>query len=373
MTAAQYGLRRSSIHWARVWLGVFTADTAVRARESVRGWHGCVSRVLRAGGVLTPSMVLCVLAVALMAGCDRQPTTSGPVAARHNTAPARPPLQLHDWVRQPIVHESEGDDSPLRIISAAPNVTEICCALGLRLALVGRTRYCDYPPGIEQVPSIGALNDVNVEALLELRPDLILVSGTSRAQLERFALLDLRIESIPDANLTDLFAGIRLVGTWTGRARTAERLCAGIEADLAAVSAQFAGATPARVLLLTGTLSDPPRPPFVAGPGSFYDDLLTRAGHENVVAGKQAAFGPLSLEFIVRADPDVIIELDPDGRQRPGGDADARRVWAEVGALHAVSTRRVHVLTGGQHYLLGPRIAFTYDALCRAIAGENHE
>jgi ABC-type Fe3+-hydroxamate transport system substrate-binding protein len=92
-----------------------------------------------------------------------------------------------------------------------------------------------------------------------------------------------------------------------------------------------------------------------------------------VVSRGQAAFAPLSLEFIARSDPDVIIELDPDGRQRPHGDADALRVWAKVGPLRAVGAGRVHVLTGSQHYVLGPRIALTYHALCRAIAGKDHD
>ena len=373
MITSQRGLSTPSPQWVPVWPRVFTADTAVPPRTSAWVWHGGVSRVMHARGVFNICMALCVLMVGPTAGCDRQPAKTDAPTEHRGGAASGPALQLRDWVRDPLVDENEREIVPLRIVSAAPNVTEICCALGLRSALVGRTRYCDYPPGIEQVASIGALNDVNVEALLELRSDLILVSGTSRAQLERFAALDLRIESVPDAGLTDLLAGIRQVGVSTGRTRTAERLCAGIESDLAVVSAHFADTPPARVLLLTGTLRDPPRPPYVAGPGSFYDDLLKLAGHENVVAGRQAAFGPLSLEFIVRADPDVIIELDPDGRQRPNGDADARRVWAELGALHAVVGERIHVLTGNRHYLLGPRIALTYDALCRVIAGENHE
>ena len=319
------------------------------------------------------------LAIVMLAGCER--TSSQPVSGADTTvaageAPAatsEPELNLHDWVLNPPVDEAEVDAAAPRIVSAAPNVTEICCALGLRSALVGRTRYCDYPPGIEGVPAIGALIDVNVEVLLELRPELILISGTSRRQTERFAALDLRLESVPDARLSDLPAAVRRVGELTRRTRTAERLCESIESDLATVTARFADVPPARVLLLTGTLRDPPRPPYVAGPGSFYHDLLELAGHMNVVAGEQAAFAPLSLEFIVRADPDVIIELDPDGKQRPNGDADAVRAWANVGPLRAVANRRVHVLTGGRHYLLGPRIALTYDALCRAIASENHE
>jgi len=319
------------------------------------------------------------LAIAMLASCERappQPDSSADTTLAAGEAPAvtsEPELNLHDWVLNPRVDEAELDIALPRIVSAAPNVTEICCALGLRSALVGRTRYCDYPPGIESVSAIGALIDVNVEALLELRPELILISGTSRGQTERFATLELRLESVPDAGLSDLPAAIRRVGELTRRTRTAERLCEGIESDLATVTGRYADVPPARVLLLTGTLSDPPRPPYVAGPGSFYDDLLALAGHTNVIGGEQAAFAPLSLEFIVRADPDVIIELDPDGRQRPAGDGDAIRVWAKVGPLRAVADRRVHVLTGNQYFVLGPRIALTYDALCRAIAGENHE
>ena len=305
--------------------------------------------------------------------CERQPVDSAVNPQNQPPVAVSADSRLHDWVVNPVIDVSEPVLTPIRIVSAAPMVTEICCALGLRDALVGRTRYCDYPPDIENVPSIGALIDVNTEVLLALRPDLILVSGTSRAQLDRFAALDLRIESVPDAGLKDLYTAIRRIGKLVGRPRTAARLCTGIESDLASVTQRYGNLPPARVLLLTGTLSDPPRPPYVAGPGSFYDTLLCRGGHTNVVSGEQAAFAPLSLEFIVRADPDVIIELDPDGRQRPAGDSAALETWRKIGALRAVTSRRVHVLSGSQHYLLGPRIALTYQALCRKIAGERDE
>ena len=313
-----------------------------------------------------------MLSITLL-GCEQQPVNSEKIAGNKHAVIVDGELQLNDWVADPTVVESESALQPIRIVSAAPMVTEICCALGLRDSLVGRTRYCDYPPDIENVQSVGALIDVNVEVLLALRPDLILVSGTSRSQLDRFATLDLRIESVPDADLDDLYAAIRRIGELTGRPLTAERLCKGIAADLESVTKSYAKAAPARVLLLTGTLSDPPRPPYVAGPGSFYDAMLQRAGHTNTVQGKQIAFAPLSLEFIVRADPDVIIELDPDGRQRPGGDEQAVEIWSKIGALKAISSRRVHVLTGSQHYLLGPRIALTYEELCRRIDGESDE
>ena len=263
--------------------------------------------------------------------------------------------------------------SQLRIISAAPNITEICCALGLRAQLVGRTRYCTYPPGIETVPSIGALLDVNVEALLDLRPDLILIAGRSRSITERLAPLGLRLESLPDDSLDDLFRSIRRIGELTGRGEGAERLCEKVRSELDAVDARYSGAAPARVLLLTATLSDPPTPPIVASPGSFYDDLIRRAGHTNIAAAGARSFVPLSLEFILHEDPDVILELDPTGRGRAHGAASAREVWSRIGPLRAVADRRVRVLSNLEFSVLGPRIARTYDAICRAVAEKSNE
>lgn len=319
-------------------------------------------------------LVIAAAAFLVMAGAVAQETRVAP----HPTASAP---ALHDWVLNPVVLPEEKDARPLRIVSAAPMVTEICCALGLRNQLVGRTRYCDYPPGIESLPAIGALNDLNSELLLTLKPDLVLVSGNSRQITERIEQLGFKYESVPDRSLADLFSAIRKIGELTGRRATAAALCAGISADLAAIDAPLRTATSCatsspsraasnpssrRVLLLTGSLANPPGPPFVAGPGSFYDELLQRAGLINIAGKMTQDFGPLPLEVILQADPDLIIELDPDGRARPQGDSDALEAWTRLGPLKAVRERRIHVLKGPHHYLLGPRIAETYAAIVAA-------
>lgn len=277
-----------------------------------------------------------------------------------------------DWVVTPPIDDAERDRPCPRLLSAAPNVTEVCCALGLVDCLVGRTRYCDHPPAVRGVPSIGALNDLNVEVLLSLKPELILVSGHSRAVTERLARLELRYEPVPDTTLADLFTAIHRIGELTNRPASATRLVTAVRADLDTVTSRWRGRPPVRVLIVAAPLPTPPTPPTAAGPGSFYDDLLRRGGHANV-ADTGRPFAPLSLEFILRADPDVIIELVPDEKARPRGDANARAAWAQVGPLKAVRTGRVHALIGGQHFVLGPRIAQTYDALCRAVAEPGHE
>lgn len=306
--------------------------------------------------------VAVALLASILAGCEpAQRTASQPTSAVTKST-------LRDWVADPLVVEAQRDANCPRLLSAAPNVTEICCALGLRECLVGRTRYCTYPPDVQSVRSIGALNDLNVETLLEIKPDLIIVSGFSRAITEQLTRLGLSFQSVPDFTLDELFVGIERIGDLTGRRGTARRLAEGIRADLDTVAARFVGHPPVRVLLLTDPLPDPPQAPFAAGPGSFYDDLLRRAGHSNAAAASGRPFAPVALEFVLAADPDVILELAPDPTYRPGGDADALRVWAKVGPLKAVTAKRVHVLAGTQYSVLGPRIAQTFEALCEAIA-----
>ncbi len=282
-------------------------------------------------------------------------------------------LTLRDFAQEPAVDPAERGAPCPRLISAAPNLTEICAALGLAPCLVGRTRYCAHPPAVLDVPSIGALNDLNLERVVELRPELILVAGNSRMISERLERARLRFVSTPDTRLEDLFAAITSVGQHCGRPLTAARLAASIREQLDAVAkrhvaARHAAAPAARVLVLTAPLTDPPNQVDCAGPGSFYDDLLRLAGHANAAAGSGRAFAQVSLEYVLQQDPDVIIELAPDAAARPGGDADAQRVWAKVGPLRAVRARRVHVLVGPQHFLLGPRVAATFEALCGAIA-----
>lgn len=306
----------------------------------------------------------------LLAGCSRGAETPGDGDVR--PAPSLAPdsagaPRLTDWPSAPPVEASERPPQ-LRILSAAPSVTEICCALGLREQLVGRTRFCVHPPGIEALPSIGALLDTNIESLLAVHPDIVILSGNSRLIAERLGSLPLKQVSVPDASVDDVLTAIRTVGALTGRSRTAERLTRGIQAELAEVSERCGVAGAPRVLLLLDVLATPPAPPSVAGPGSFYADLLKLAGVRNAAPPDSAPFAPLSLEVILSIDPDVIIELDPDGSRRPNGDADALAAWRNVGPLSAVQGGRIRVIKGSRHYVPGPRIAGTLQAICSAIS-----
>ncbi len=87
-----------------------------------------------------------------------------------------------------------------------------------------------------------------------------------------------------------------------------------------------------------------------------------------MLEARAGAFPTVALEFVLRADPEVIVELTAEPATRAGGDADALRAWAKVGSLKAVAAGRVRVLVGQQYFVLGPRSGATFEALCECIA-----
>lgn len=279
------------------------------------------------------------------------------MAVRTTTQPTRIELP-RDYVRSPEVLPEEAQAGPRRIISLAPSITEIICALGSRDRLVGRTQYCQYPPGIEKVPAVGALMDTNYEFIKKLRPDLILVTANSVEVRKSLQQLNLRCEAIPHETLDDIYVAILQVGDFIGRPRTARSLVGAIATDLVELQ-RFARAIDLptrRTLVTTGPLPVPPQALYIAGPGSFLDRLLTMAGQNNAASEvTRASYPEIALEKLVVLDPEVILEFRDNPTTQPP--ADVYTSWSQVGAMQAVTGRRVRTI-GGQEWLsAGPRVA----------------
>lgn len=263
-----------------------------------------------------------------------------------------------DYVVEPMVVPEEADRGPGRIVSLAPSVTEIVCALGLRDRLVGRTPYCHHPPGIESVTAVGAIMDANYAAIKALEPDLILMtinSGSVSASLQK---LNLRHEAVPHESLEEVYTAIERIGELCDRPRTAAALVSSIRADVEVLHRRAARsvAHPRRVLVVFGPLPVPPRAVFVAGPGIFFDRLVELAGHANAARRVlKSSQGEIPLEILRVIDPEVILEF----REEPTRAvmADLYRSWSEVGDLQAIREQRVRSVGGPEWLSAGPRIA----------------
>ncbi|MBF5041933.1 ABC transporter substrate-binding protein [Aggregicoccus sp. 17bor-14] len=217
-----------------------------------------------------------------------------------------------------------------RVVTLAPSLTEMVVALGAGERLVGVSRF-DQQPEVAKLPRVGGFTDPSVEAVLALKPDLVLVfpgPGNQRP-VEKMAQLGLRVLVLPLQTVQDTLAAMRAVGDALGRGAEAQALVSRIEATRARVRAAAAKSKrPPRVLFVYGF-----EPLVVAGPGSFADELLHDAGGVNIAADAGTPYPVYSPERAVVAKPDVVIDaadvdVGKDKLRNLPGLREAR--WAQV-------------------------------------------
>jgi iron complex transport system substrate-binding protein len=237
--------------------------------------------------------------------------------------------------------------APRRIVSLAPAVTEILFAVGAGPRVVGVTAYCDYPPEAKRLPRIGDLN-VSIEKVLSRKPDLVIgdveANRKALASLEGLAPLRDRVFAIRSRNFADIFEAVRSVGQITDTRDQAARTIAAMRRTLAAIRLSL---TKNRSLPRTVFLVQED-PLWVAGAGTFVDDMITAAGGQNVGRRAGAGYRALNLERLIALNPQVVLSTGVTLK-----DLKARAGWQTV---DAVRQGRVYVL-GYEAVRPGPRLA----------------
>jgi iron complex transport system substrate-binding protein len=191
-----------------------------------------------------------------------------------------------------------------RVVTLAPSLTDTVLALGAGDVLVGVSRF-DERPEVRTLPRVGGFVDPSVEAVLALRPDVVLVqpSPGNRGPVEALAALGIPILALRLASVDDVLAGLRATGAALGHAREGEALALSLERTRALVRARALGLPEVRVLFVYGF-----QPLVVAGPGSFADELLADAGGTNVAHDAGRAYPVWSVERALGARPDVVLD-----------------------------------------------------------------
>ena len=234
---------------------------------------------------------------------------------------------------------------PQRIVSLLPSLTETVCALGACERLVAVDTHSNWPQAVRALPAVGGMDDAQVESILALRPDLVLAATSTRA-LARLESLGLKVLALEPRTLEDFRRVVgqldRALGTSGGPA-----LLQGVDAELAAAATALSPAQRG-----TRVYFEVSSAPYAASEASFMGQLLARVGAANVVPGALGPFPKLNPEFIVRADPQVVMISD-----RTSGDLSARPGWS---GLRALREGRVCRFTPAQSDVLvrpGPRMA----------------
>jgi iron complex transport system substrate-binding protein len=240
---------------------------------------------------------------------------------------------------------------PLRIVSLSPALTEIVFALGLGDRVVGVTTYCDWPPEARTKPKIGGFVNPSVEAVLQQRPDLVLVSPAAGNREAALAArrAGARMEVLAAETIEDAFHAIRRIAELGGAPERGEALAEELSARLEAVARRVRGRP--RVPVLFCLQLDPI---IAAGRGTLPSELLELAGGENIVQAER--YPQVGIETVLAREPRVILQSRMDTLD-DGALRSARAYWSRWSAIPAVHEGRVVEVDGGAALRAGPRIA----------------
>ena len=215
---------------------------------------------------------------------------------------------------KPVRHKIPATPGKVRIISTAPALTELVCAVGASDNLVGRTDVCNFPPEVTQhTPVTGKFAMPNIEQVIALKPthllECFLVNPSNKVNLERFGI---KVEHIHCSRMADISPAIRRVGVISGHPQTAEKLADELECNLAQLQSDAASLknTP-RTLILLDHLT-----PITCGTNTFISEMVTLAGGNNIATSLKKEYDNVSLEWIIEKDPELIIcffdlKIDP--------------------------------------------------------------
>ena len=307
-------------------------------------------------------LMIGLLIATLLAGCTAAPlaVATEPPATAIPTASLIPSTSFTDGLNRTITLSAPAR----RVVSLAPANTEILFAVGAGAQVVGRDETSDYPPEALPLPTIGGYSGFNLEAIVALHPDLVLAGGINTPELvASLEQLGLTVYFLPNpGTLEEMYANLETVARLTGHESETSTLVESLKKRVAAVDEKILPLSYAPTVYYELDATDATKP-FTAGPGSFVDLLISRAGGINIGAGLQGQWAQISLEQLVVANPAIIIlgdsaygETPEKVAQRPG--------W---GTLSAIQNGQVFPFDDNLVSRPGPRLVDGLEAMAKLL------
>ncbi|MBT9462721.1 helical backbone metal receptor [Hydrogenophaga sp.] len=248
--------------------------------------------------------------------------------------------------------------SPQRIVSLLPSLTETVCELGQCHRLVGVDRYSNHPAFVRSLPQTGGGIDPNIEAIVALKPDVVLMATSSRG-VQRLESLGIQVLAMEPRSSADAQRVMGKLGQLL-EVPDAQRIWRAIDAGVSAAAQSLPpGARSLRVYYEVSSGG------YAAGTGSFIGEMMARLGVQNIVAPSLGPFPRINPEYVVRANPDLIMvgSRNVQGLElRPG--------WR---GMRALREQRICVFTADESDVLvrpGPRMAEAARLMARCITSK---
>jgi vitamin B12 transport system substrate-binding protein len=241
-----------------------------------------------------------------------------------------------------------------RVISLAPNTTELAYAAGMGDRLIAASAYSDYPPAAQKLEQVASWQGINLERILALKPDLILAwrGGSPQRALEQLAALGMPIFYVDAKNIADIATSLDALAQYSPHPEQAHQAAASFRQQIATLKAQYAHPQARRVLLQFGT-----QPLFTASAATLQSQVLRLCGAENIFADSPVPWPQISREQVLARQPQAIVITG--GEQQI---ASVRAFWAPQLTVPIIA------LNEDWFNRDGPRILLAAQQLCRQLA-----
>jgi iron complex transport system substrate-binding protein len=252
---------------------------------------------------------------------------------------------------------------PARIVSLAPSITEILFSIGLDEQIVGVTEFCDYPLAAKSKAKVGYANP-SVEVIITLRPDLVLAPRDFLRPDLQVKLEQLKIPVfVLDAHtLEDIPLQIHTLGKMFEKVPAANAVTQLMRQRMADIRQAVGQRSVRRVLYVLNS-----QPLITVGPGSFIHQMIGVAGGMNIATQASEAYPRLSMETVLKEDPEVLIFPSGEVETVPRSE---QQQWRRWDSLSAVKHQRFHEVSSSLLNRPGPRVVEGLEQLARAIHPE---
>ncbi|MDR0609947.1 MAG: helical backbone metal receptor [Planctomycetaceae bacterium] len=278
-------------------------------------------------------------------------------------------------------------ESPQRLVSTAPSITEVLFDIGIGDRIVGDSRFTTYPPETKEIEKIGGFHDTNWEKIVGLKPDLLILLVGKELFVTQSQKAGIEVLLLDHLSMEGLSASYDLIGERFGAdvMRSAQARKVILQEKLKAIQTKAVKFEPVRVLICIdrdregGQL----RNVYVAGTNPYFQDAIRWAGGINVAEATGLAFPNVSVEGILAMNPDVIVDLmisevvgelsaNPTAEERDKKEADLIADWETLGhTVNAVKTGRIFILTENYATIPGPRTPQFVEKLLEILHGEH--
>ncbi|HEY3885093.1 MAG TPA: ABC transporter substrate-binding protein, partial [Vicinamibacterales bacterium] len=241
-------------------------------------------------------------------------------------------------------------------------------AVGAGPRVVGVSSYDTYPAAVKTLPSVGALLDPDVERILSLKPDLVIVYASQTDLRQQLGRAGIHVYEYRHEGLADVMTTIVSLGERVGEDAPARALATELQRGLDGIQRKVAGRQRPRTLLVFGRERLSLRGIYASGGVGFLNDMLAIAGGANVFADIKEQNVQASIEQILAAKPEVILEVRAANEAWPEGSRDAElRVWDALPSVPAVRDHRIVFLADDRIVIPGPRVVEGTRLIAKAL------